>query len=267
MTNQSYVIATGQAGRDRLRVLTRVFAKTTARLLDEIGVAEGMSCLDVGCGGGDVSVELARRVGPGGRVVGLDLDVVSLEIARNEAAERKLTNITYRVQDVFQSGDLGPFDIVYARFLLSHLPEPMAALARMVGTLGPGGTLAVEDVEFSAHFCYPDCPAFREYVRLYSEAARARGDDPDIGPRLPSMLRDTGLADIGTDVAQPAGTRGEAKLISAITMEDISQAVVSSGLASQEEAASITERLYAEARDERTVLSTPRVVQTWGRKP
>lgn len=266
MTENHYVIATGKKGRDRLRVLTRVFAETTTRLLDRVGVREGMVCLDAGCGGGDITCDLAYRVGPSGSVVGIDLDAVSLDIARQEAEAQDLGNIEYRVLDVFDLRDNECFDVVYARFLLSHLPDPAEALARMAGALRRGGVLAVEDVEFSAHFCFPECPAFRDYVRLYGAAARAKGDDPDIGPCLPALLREAGLGDIDMHVVQPAGVRGEVKLLSAITMEMIGDAVVSAGFASTDRVASLVDALHAAARDDRTVLSTPRIVQAWGRK-
>jgi SAM-dependent methyltransferase len=191
---------------------------------------------------------------------------VSLDIARHEAAAEDLGNIEYRLLDVFDLADEDDFDVVYVRFLLSHLPNPAGALARMVGALRSGGVLVVEDVEFSAHFCFPDCSAFSEYVRLYSEAARAKGGDPDIGPRLPSLLHDAGLGDIDMRVVQPAGICGEVKLLSAITMEMIGEAVVSAGLASADHVAGIVDALKAAARDDRTVLSTPRIIQAWGRK-
>jgi 2-polyprenyl-3-methyl-5-hydroxy-6-metoxy-1,4-benzoquinol methylase len=62
MAEEHYVIATGRKGRDRLRVLTRVFAETTTRLLDGVDIQRGMVCLDAGCGGGDITCDLARRV-------------------------------------------------------------------------------------------------------------------------------------------------------------------------------------------------------------
>jgi SAM-dependent methyltransferase len=266
MTEDHYVIATGRKGRDRLRVLTRVFAETTTRLLDGVGIGRGMACLDVGCGGGDVAAELARRVGPSGRVEGIDLDAVALDLARREAEGLGLANLEYRILDVYDLADSDRFDVVYARFLLSHLTDPARALARMAKALKAGGILAVEDVEFSAHFCFPDCPAFEEYVNLYGAAARAKGADPEIGPRLPSLLQDAGLSDVDMRVAQPAGIRGEAKLLSAITMELIGDAVVSAGLASAADVKRIAEALNVAASDERTVMSTPRIIQAWGRK-
>jgi SAM-dependent methyltransferase len=266
MAEDHYVIAGGRSGRDRLRVLTRVFAETTEGLLDRAGVGPGMACLDVGCGGGDMTTALARRVGPPGTAVGIDCDATALDIARQEAAERDLTNVEYRALDVFELADRERFDVVYARFLLSHLSDPGAALERLVRSLARGGTLVVEDVDFSGHFAFPACPAFADYVRLYSEAARARGVDPDIGPRLPSLLREAGVREIDLRVVQPAGISGEPKLLSAITMELIGPAVVTAGLASADEIARIVEALEAAARDEHTVLSVPRIVQVWGRR-
>ena len=80
-----YMIRGGTAGRERLRALHNASAPATAALLDGVGVAPGMTCLDAGCGGGDVTLELAARVGPTGRVVGLDLDEEKLAVARAEA--------------------------------------------------------------------------------------------------------------------------------------------------------------------------------------
>jgi len=82
-----YVIRGGSAGRERLRMLSRVMHPTSSSLFDRLALHEGQSCLDVGCGGGDATLELARRVGPRGRVVGVDIDATKLELARAEAAE------------------------------------------------------------------------------------------------------------------------------------------------------------------------------------
>ena len=79
-----YIIRGGIEGRERLRVLARAMQPTTSALLDRVGVTPGMACLDVGCGGGDVTLELARRVIPGGSAVGADLDETKLSLAREK---------------------------------------------------------------------------------------------------------------------------------------------------------------------------------------
>lgn len=266
MTDPHYVIRGGAAGRERLRVLARVMRPTTLALLERVGVAPGASVLDVGCGGGDVSLEFARLVGAGGRVVGLDLDATKLELARAEARERGAAQVEFRCADAVAPIEDGGFDLAYARFLLTHLDDPGACLARMVAALRPGGLLVVEDIDFSASFTAPPHAGSQRYYGLYSELVRRRGGDPDIGPRLPLLLLDAGLADVDLHVVQPAGLRGEVKLLNAITLENIADGLAAEGLATPDEIAALAGDLHAFARDPRTVVSIPRIVQAWGRR-
>ena len=239
---------------------------TTRHLLERVGLGAEMACLDVGCGGGDATCEIARIVGPRGRAVGIDMDATKIELARSEATDAGLA-VDFRVSDAGESAGTAEFDVVYARFLLTHLRDPAALVAQMVGHLRPGGTVVVEDIDFRGHFCHPDSPAFGRYVDLYSQVVRRRGGDPDIGPRLPSLLHGAGLADVQMNVVQPAGMAGDVKLIAPLTMENIAEAVLTEELASREEVDGVVRELYAFAEDPRTVLSVPRVVQAWGRRP
>src|SRR5262245_57124330 len=144
MTSEHYVIRGGLEGRERLRVLARLMWPTTESLLSEVGVAPSASCLDVGCGGGDVSVALARMA-PEGLVLGIDLDATKVQLAEAEATEDVVRNVSFLQVDVLE--DPLPdewrdtFDLVYARFLLTHLPDPAAALARLVPLLRPGAAM------------------------------------------------------------------------------------------------------------------------------
>ena len=85
MKLEHYIIRGGNAGRERLRALSTVMQPTTCALFERVNVKRGMVCLDMGCGGGDVTLDLARKVGPEGRVVGIDLDETILQLAREEA--------------------------------------------------------------------------------------------------------------------------------------------------------------------------------------
>jgi len=263
---QSYVIRGGAAGRERLRILARVVQPTTRALLQRGGVAAGMVCLDVGCGGGDGSVELAKLVGPSGRVVGVDLDATKIELARREAAEQGLSQIEFHVAAADAAPGLA-FDVVYARFLLTHLADPAAVLRAMLARLRPGGIAIVEDIDFRGHFCEPPLFAFQRYVDLYTAVAQARGADPNIGPRLPGLLREAGAEVVGVQVVQPAGIDGDVKQIAAITMENLADALLDSGLAAADDIRGLTAQLVAAAADSRTLMSLPRIVQAWGRRP
>jgi 2-polyprenyl-3-methyl-5-hydroxy-6-metoxy-1,4-benzoquinol methylase len=261
-----YALRGGSEGRERLRVLARVMRPTTLALFDRLGIGPGMSCLDVGCGGGDVTLELAARVGPSGRAVGVDVDAAKVELARAEAAERGASNAEFRVADL-RALEEGEFDVVYARFVLSHLADPAAAVDAFRRHVRPGGILVVEDTDFAGYFAYPPTESFDRFIELYCAVVRGRGGDPGIGPRLPRMLAAAGLAGVGADIVQPMGTTGEVKRVNPLTMRNVADAVVADGLASAAEVERIVADLHAFAEDPTTFAGVARVVQAWGRRP
>jgi SAM-dependent methyltransferase len=262
----AYVLRGGEQGAERLRLLARATWPTTHALLRRVGVRAGMHCLDVGCGIGAVTRKLARWVGPAGTAVGIDPDERCLALARREATQADLRP-AFRAEGVNDLREEAAYDLVYSRFLLTHLPEPGRAVERLVRAARPGGLVVVEDIEFAAHFSYPACPALARYVSLYQQAVRGRGGDPDIGPRLVGLLLDAGLRRVGVAVVQPTFRTGPGKRIAAVTMEHIWEAVVRAGLASAGEVAAVVADLDGFAGNSRTILSLPRVFQVWGRRP
>ena len=97
---KDYVIRVGAAGRERLRMLSRVMYASTASLFDRFRFKDWQQCLDIGCGGGDVTLELARRIGPSGKAVGADIDETQLDIARREADAKGIRNVEFRSLDI-----------------------------------------------------------------------------------------------------------------------------------------------------------------------
>jgi SAM-dependent methyltransferase len=261
-----YVIRGGVGGRERLRLLSEVMGPSTRALLAEVGVPSGAVCLDVGCGGGDVTCELARAAGPAGRAIGVDLDEVKLDIARRESAERGFPNVAFERRDVTQWRPAESFDVVYARFLLTHLADPGSLVSVLRRHIRPGGVMIVEDVDFRGHFAEPDCPALRRFVELYTKSVQARGADPNIGPRLPGLLREAGFEDVRMRLVQPVALEGGIKRLTCVTLESISEAVLADGLTTEEDLRETIEELSAFAGDPHTVLGGPRVFQAWGRK-
>jgi ubiquinone/menaquinone biosynthesis C-methylase UbiE len=240
---------------------------STNALFDRIGINDGQVCLDVGCGGGDVSLELARRVAPTGKVIGVDIDELKLDLARKEAAAGGVHNLEFQACDISVHDADSLFDVVYARFLLTHLENPARVIADFYKQLRPGGVAIVEDIDTSGFFTYPACKAFELFRHLYCSVVRKRGGDPEIGPRLPSLLTDAGFQEVEMNVVQPAGMRGEAKLLNPLTMESIADTVLKDGLATSAEIDAMIDELYEFAENPRTVAGLPRVIQAWAHRP
>jgi ubiquinone/menaquinone biosynthesis C-methylase UbiE len=179
-----YVLRGGKWGYDRLLVLARDRRADTRALLDRAGISTGMRCVDLGCGGGEVTMEIARLVAPGGRVVGVDMDEVKLGLARQAAAERQLGNIEFTALDVTQWDEPGAYDAVYARFLLHHLRHPDSLLRRMWAALAEGGVLVVEDADFDGWCWDPPHEAFDFFLDAYRRVLSRRGGDHAAGRKL-----------------------------------------------------------------------------------
>lgn len=150
-----YVIKGGQEGKDRLKLISEVMRPTTSQLLGTVGLGAGMKCLDVGCGGGHVTLLMASMVGPLGKVIGMDAE-----------AER-LYNVEFRHADASAGQEEKAYDVAYARFLLTHLNAPENCLSAMVKACKPDGWVVIEDIDFTGSFCFPYCEAYERYTELY----------------------------------------------------------------------------------------------------
>jgi SAM-dependent methyltransferase len=206
--NQRRVYVFGDTVSDeehrRLLAVQEEFDPDTFRLLDRLGVPPGWSCLEIGCGAGSVLGELARRVGPGGQVVGLDLDTRFVGKLAGQ-------NIEVRQGDV-ATADLGRarFDLAHARFVLIHVPQREAALARIVQALKPGGWLLLEEPDFLAAGSASGPVEGEPVDRVYEAIRRmyaAAGAEANVGRRLPTWLQGQGL-DVGGVAAAVALYRG-----------------------------------------------------------
>jgi ubiquinone/menaquinone biosynthesis C-methylase UbiE len=151
----------------------------------------GMDLLDVGCGPGTITVDLASRVAPG-RTVGID----SAQAAIDEAS--KLGGaVEFRVGDVMTSGlPAGSFDVVHAHQVLQHVPDPVGALRAMAALCRPGGLVAARDSDYEAMTWFPADPVLDAWLDLYRRVARTNGGEPDAGRYLLDWARRAGFTDI-----------------------------------------------------------------------
>jgi SAM-dependent methyltransferase len=152
--------------------------------------------LDIGCGPGTITVDLAARV-PRGQVTGIDRARDVLAIARQEAGRRGQRNVRFAAGDVYGLAfDDGTFDVVHAHQVLQHLSDPVGALAEMRRVCRAGGLIAARDGDYGGMFWFPEDPELDEWRILYQRAARALGGEPDAGRRMRSWARAAGFTEV-----------------------------------------------------------------------
>ncbi|WP_343575369.1 methyltransferase domain-containing protein [Mycobacterium sp.] len=156
----------------------------------------GSSLLDVGCGPGTITVDLAARIAPG-HVTAVEITASSLDLARAEAQAHGRSNIEFVTSDVHAlvfPDDT--FDVVHAHQVLQHVADPVQALREMRRVCKPGGVVAARDADYAGFIWHPQLPALDRWMTLYSEAARANGGEPDAGRRLLSWTQHAGFDDV-----------------------------------------------------------------------
>jgi SAM-dependent methyltransferase len=192
--SDSYMLAVGRDGVDRLALLNRIYGPFTEAFLSECGLHSGMTVMDVGCGTGTVTVWIASKVGPEGYVLGVEVSNEQLEVARQRTAALGLHNVDFLALSADALGEIGrQFDLVYSRFLLVHLERPESALREMLGRVKPGGILASDEQALAGACCFPDSGAFRKSVDLVYRVARARHLDFDYGISTYRAFRSLGV--------------------------------------------------------------------------
>ncbi|WP_194907328.1 class I SAM-dependent methyltransferase [Catenulispora rubra] len=170
---------------------SRTAENSAAYLLPRL--AAGQSLLDVGCGPGTITADLAERVAPG-TVTAVEITAEALSLAQEEIASRGIDNVRFAVADV-HALDFpdDTFDVVHAHQVLQHVADPVLALKEMRRVCKPGGVIAARDGDYGGFRWFPEVPALDEWLRLYQALATSNGGHPDAGRRLRSWALEAGF--------------------------------------------------------------------------
>jgi ubiquinone/menaquinone biosynthesis C-methylase UbiE len=191
MPDRSVVYTHGQHESVLRSHRRRTAANSAAYLLPHL--RPGAALLDVGCGTGTITADLADAVAPGPVSV-VDSSADAIEQARLTLAGRSVAFMVGDVHALDFPDD--SFDVVHAHQVLQHVADPVAALAELRRVTRPGGLVAVRDSDYEAMTWYPEAPAVQAWLDLYRRVARANGGEPDAGRRLLAWARAAGFTDI-----------------------------------------------------------------------
>jgi len=176
----AYVLGSAEAEHERLIRQGAWLAPITERFFRAAGIGPGQRVLDVGCGVGEVTLLTARLVGPTGKVIGVDRDVVALAKARSRAAGAGIDWVQFVEADLSNVGADTPFDAVVGRFILMFLPSPVTVMRDLAAKVRPGGVLAFQEPSWPSFLAQlAHLPLWSNCAALMVEILRLSGARTD----------------------------------------------------------------------------------------
>lgn len=266
----SYVLATGERGRDRLQVSEEAYGWATTSLVRSLTAAtprawpqSPMRMAVLACGVGSQLQNLARLAGPGSSLWCSDVDRAQLEVAQRAATQLGAIDVHFDVVDLERAPAAGTFDVVHARFVLVHLRRPEAALRNMWQMVRPRGLLVSEEHAIDGIGAEPPAEAIDRAKGWLRALGAQRGVDFDLGLRLPDLF-----ARAQVPLAEVRSTRvgfreGAHKRLLASSLREGSQNYVAAGIATQRELDEVCGALDAHAERPDTQLFLGVLAQAW----
>lgn len=241
----------------RLAIQSELLAEATEATLSAAGVERATACIDIGCGTGDVMVAMAQHA-PTARIVGLDLDT---RPARARLGDR----FELVTGDLFSA--TGTYDFVFSRYVLHHLPDPVAGIAKMWELTKPGGTLAVLDIDQRGTTTYPVWEPYQKLEGHIRALYERLGIDNHIGHKLPHLLERAGVGSPdGTKVIGVIRKVSELGEFLPLLFDMIREKLVANGVATADEIRVLQAEL-ATAGEQTSYCYRPTAVGVWRRKP
>ena len=263
-----YIHARDAGEYQRLRDQASMWQSATEAVLDKVGLGQGMSALDVGAGPGAVMRLMAERVGPQGRVTGIEIDdklgtQALADLRAGGGAEFELIQANVLELDKLPGS---PFDLTCCRLFLMHMQDPVAVLEKMMMWTRPGGVVAAQEFDFGAIAIEPPCPAMAEFNRVFEGVFRGHGRNLRAGRQLPAQFEAAGIG-------LPDGTLTEAKYLPlkdmAAMLVGVYQGLFASaaelGIADPVRAEAFKADMAEAAADGRYYCLTPILIAAWKR--
>jgi len=264
-----YLLGHSAEEEQRLRRQVRELEPEARSLLDRLDPRPGSTAVDLGCGLEGILGLLAERVGPHGRVIGVEKDPHFAALARRFVAERGAENVEVIERDARATGlPRASFDVVHARLVLCNVPEPERIVEEMVALARPGGMVASHEADYLAHLCDPPSRAWTRLFEAFEAYSRANGIDLFVGRRTHRMLRSAGIADVRVHPVIHVYPPGHGRrTIFRDFVRNIRDRLHESGLIGAREVDGLLDDLRHDLEDPDRLVVSHLFFQVWGRKP
>ena len=193
--NQEYALGTHDAEILRLGTQHKLWSASAFAIWERAGISEGKTVLDIGCGPGYTSMDLAGVVRSKGNVIAIDESPRFIEHLKKRVRFVDDVSIDARVGDVQELHlPAQSVDAAYQRWVLCFVKDPEAVIRGVAQSLKPGGVFAIQEyLHYEGILLAPSSKAFDRFVAVVADAWNLRGGDTKVGMRLPGLLVKHGL--------------------------------------------------------------------------
>jgi ubiquinone/menaquinone biosynthesis C-methylase UbiE len=271
--SRPYVLGESEAEFRRLEMQSAFVRDLTEDVLKRAGLKSGMRVLDIGCGVGDVALLAGELVGPYGSVLGIDRSAAAVKTAERRVAQAKQDcGIRFAVADLDSFHPDETFDAIIGRLILMYLPDPAAALRRLVRHLRPGGILAFQELSMPAIRSVPDAPQFLQCKSWILETFERAGFETEMGGKLFTTFLAAGLPAPEMIAAGRAegGRQSQVYAYIAATLQSLLPAMERAGVATADEVGinDLADRLRDEAVARKAcIINFPPLIGAWTTRP
>lgn len=263
--SDGYVIARTEGEYERLKIQAKVWEPLTERVLKAAGLGPGMATLDAGCGPGEVMRLMGRMVGPEGQVTGVDIDPDVGAYGVSRLREEEGRDFTFHAGNLLDGGPVpgAPFDLVYCRFLLIHMDDPVAMVRKLASLLKPGGTLIAMDYVMETMLCAPSHPVLDRGMEVVNGTLEAAGRSLRAGVQLGEWFTAAGLPmPVGTDM-QGRFEVGSEHTMLAMAVSGFAPMGVQLGVLTEQERETLPGQIRAVMAEGQNCLHWPTVTAAW----
>lgn len=264
---QEYPLGYSSHEEQRLSDQGAQLKEFTEDVLRRAGIRRDMHVLDIGSGVGDLSLLLARLVGPSGSVTGVEKAAASIETATRRAWDAGIRNVSFEEADLADFDTSRTFDAIVGRFVLSYVPDRSALLARLIRRLRPGGIVASMEIDMSQISQEPPSDLFMQVRGWILDAFAASGAELDMGGKIHATFAGAGLPHPEMVAAHPVvggpASSGYGELIQAL--RSLLPLIRKNNIADVEEAdlEGLLQRMREDAAAMDRVIYMSRVVGAW----
>lgn len=267
-SDDPYLLSDSNNELERLRLQAMVWEPAAEAMLDQIGIQPGWNCADLGCGAMGILGPLSRRVGPSGKVIGVDMDTRQLAAARAYVKDHRLENVEVLERDAYHTAlPEESFDFVHVRFLFAPVGRDDELLSGLLGLTRPGGIIAVQEPDASAWNYYPASSSWERLKEIIMTAFRSGGGDFNAGTRTYDMLCRAGLEDVQIKAAIVAlQGKHPYKRLPVQFSTSLRKRILEAHITSETELNELIQECEQLAADLETIMMSFIVTQVWGIK-